>query len=108
MKKNFPVQFTIILLLGIFIAGCCNCGSVAEKNSVKGTIVIVGNEPFTKLALRMDNDKIVILDCPADLKKELWKAQGSYYSVLYSDVKVDEGTAVLKVEKAISINKDSK
>jgi hypothetical protein len=94
------------LLLMISFSACCNCGkNLDENNTVKGFITIIGNEPFTKLAIRTDENKTYILQVSKELKDELWKKQGSYYYIKYGDVKEVEGISTLVVEKVIPIIK---
>ena len=93
----------------ISFSACCNCGkNLDESNTVKGFITVIGNEPFTKLAIRTDDNKTYVLQVSKELKDELWKKQGNYYYVKYSDLREEEGVSTLVVEKVISINKEKK
>ena len=97
------------LLLIISFSSCCNCGKNLDKsNTVKGFITVIGNEPFTKLAVRTDDNKIYVLQVSKELKDELWKKQGNYYYVKYSDLREEEGVSTLVVEKIIPIIKEEK
>ncbi len=102
IRKLVPLFF---LLISIGFAACCSCGG--ENNTVKGIITIVGNEPFTKLAVKLENNKNYILDCSEELKQELWKQQGNYYAIQFSESKMVDGLPVLVVEKAIQLNQNT-
>ena len=92
-----------IVIIALVVSACCNCGS-GEENIVKGIITVVGNEPFTKLAIRLDNNKAYILECKKDIEKELLKQQGNYYAIQFSSSRVEEGVPILKVEVATPLN----
>ena len=100
----------IVFLFGVtYFAACsCNCGdSDSQSNAVKGYIAVVGNEPFTKLAIQTDDNKTYILQCSKELHDELWKQQGRYYAVQYGDVRKEEGMDVLIVGKVIPVKKEN-
>lgn len=109
MKFSKLILVFPFLLLIISFSACCNCGKNLDENSIlKGFITVVGNEPFTRLAVRTDDDKIYVLQLSKELKDELWKRQGSYYSIKYGDIREEEGVSTLIVEKVIPIIKDEK
>lgn len=105
MKKKILLSLITLTLFSIGLSACCNCGE-NDKITLKGEIVIVGNEPFTQLALKLDNSKIYLLECDDILRKELWNKQGSRYAIEYTESRVDQlGMPVLMVESALPINK---
>ncbi|MCX7798696.1 MAG: hypothetical protein N2249_08755 [Melioribacter sp.] len=101
------------ILLGIFIifipvifSSCCSCKKIGlEENFIKGYITVVGNEPFAKLAIKTDNDKLFILECDNELEKELYKQQGNYFYIQFSETKTVMDMPVIKVINAIPIRK---
>jgi len=106
--KKKLIIFSIIAI-SIYLTACCNCGKgIATEKSVRGTITVIGNEPFTKLAIKTDDGKIFILQCSKELNDELWKKQGSYYYVQYGDMREESGTSAVIVEKVIPIVKETK
>lgn len=105
MKKSFIL---FLLFTAVFISACCNCGKSDEERTVKGVITVVGNEPFAKLAIRLDNDDAFVLQCTKELEKELMGKQGSHYSILYYESKTVEGVPVLVVAKALPLNQENK
>ena len=74
-----------------------------DSNTVEGVITVIGNEPFTRLAVRTDDNKIYILQVSKELKDELWKKQGNFYYIKYGELRKEEGVSTLVVEKVIPI-----
>lgn len=107
MKIVYKALFTVLILaIAVITHGCCNCGqNIAEGSAVAGKITIIGNEPFTKLAVITDDEKVYVLECSEELKKELWTKQGDLYLINFSDLKVVEERDVLVVEKVMPIKK---
>ncbi len=100
----------MFFLLGAFYFAACSYkygDAGSQSNAVKGFIVVVGNEPFTKLAIKLDNGKNYLLDCSEELKKELWKQQGNYYTVQFSKSRMEGGVPVLVVEKVTPLNQNT-
>ncbi len=100
MRKFFTFYFSFILflLIAVFAAGC-SAKETMDSKMITGEIQVVGNEPFTRLALR-NKDGIFILDCPADLKDTALKNQGRTANVYFSGISTsEESLKVLKVEK---------
>lgn len=102
------ILLTIFILLSpLIFSSCCPCQKMStDKNIVNGYITVVGNEPFAKLAIKTDDDKIFILDCDNELEKELYKQQGNYFSVQFSESRIVMDVPVIKVVKAIQIRKE--
>lgn len=97
------------VFLSAFVLNACSCGcGKAEENSIKGFITVIGNEPFTKLAIKADDGKYYVLLSSKELNSELNKKQGSYYLIQYGEKRTEENNEVLIVEKAIPIKNDSK
>lgn len=89
----------INILLLISLTGCT--GSNTSEKIVTGTIYISGNEPFTYLALKSDDDKYYKLDYNDELKKELWTMQGQVVKLEYSDIIDTEQGQVAKIIKIL-------
>ena len=108
---RYPVtQFFFIIVLTVFIASCsCNLEKkTGDVNFLKGFITVVGNEPFTKLALRTDDNQIFLLQVSDELKEQLWKEQGTYYYITYSDLRKQEGVTTIAVEKVHPLHQETK
>jgi len=103
MKNNiFMVLLfsAVILFAGIF-SGCSS--SIAIQNPVVGIVQMVGNDPFIKLAVNINNKDIYFLECTKELQAELIKNQNRVFEIVYSDVKKTSEGITLVVEKAVQI-----
>lgn len=49
-----------------------------------GRIEVIGNEPFTKIGLRVDQSHLFLLKAPKDLEKELTQHQSELIKLYYS------------------------
>jgi hypothetical protein len=112
MKRYIRIILPLFLIVAAFTlysACSCKCGKNKDgDNTLKGYITVVGNEPFTKLAIRTDDNKIFLLQLSNELKEKLWKEQGTYYYVTYGDLREQEGVATIVVEKVVPLNKETK
>jgi hypothetical protein len=61
--------------------------TASEKKTFTGTLKVVGNEPFTSLALQTSTGKTFILQCPSNLRRILLNHQGYQTTVWYDSVK---------------------
>ena len=96
-----------LVLLTFLLSACCNCGSNNE-NIVKGVITMVGHDQFSRLAVKLENNKAYLLDCSKEIEDELMKNQGNSYAIQFSSIKLEDGVPVLKVEKIAKINPSTK
>jgi hypothetical protein len=69
--------------------------SADEMRTVVGTVHVIGNEPFTRLALEMENKRVFVLECSNTLRAMLLTKQGQVVRVHFRKIKaVPEGEAV--------------
>jgi len=112
MKRYIRIILPLFLIVAAFTlhtACSCNCGKTDDtENTIKGYITIVGNEPFTKLAIRTDDNKTYVLQVSKELKNELLKRQGNYYYIKYGDLREENGISTIVVEKIIPLNNETK
>ncbi|MEJ5351021.1 MAG: hypothetical protein WHS65_05455 [Melioribacteraceae bacterium] len=109
MKLKNILLIIVFGTLPLIISSCCGCKKIAaEEKIVKGYITVVGNEPFAKLALKTDEDKIYILKCSKELEEELYKQQGNYYTVEFDESRIEMDVPVINVIKAIPLEKENK
>ena len=73
----------IYILFVCFLINSCSADTVLSKGFIDGQIMIVGNEPFTKLAVYVDTNHSYILECTEKLKNKLWEKQGVYLRVYF-------------------------
>lgn len=83
-----------VYLIAILIFGCSS-----GKESIEGTICVVGNEPFSKLALQVDSVTLYKLEVSKEEKDILWKNQGRKAKINYTEVDSTELPKTLKVIK---------
>ncbi len=66
-----------------------------EQGELNGKVAVIGNEPFTKLALELDDRNSIVLLCPPEIEKYLRGHQGQQARVTYDGTsQVPEGQAV--------------
>ncbi|MEW6652355.1 MAG: hypothetical protein AB1394_02685 [Bacteroidota bacterium] len=98
----------IYVVVSAFYLNACRCPcNKMESGTIKGFITVIGNEPFTNLALKTKDGKFYILKSSKELNAELNKQQGSYYLIHYGEKRTEENNDVLIVEKAIPIKNNS-
>jgi hypothetical protein len=101
-KAVFPI--IIFILMAITLSACCNCGqSSSDDNKLRGVITMFGNEPFTGIGIKTDDNTNYALICSKELNAELINSQGKYYLIQYSEKKEANGVISVVVEKAIPI-----
>ena len=113
MKKTLIINIISLFILFILLYGCsASSNSASNENDKDGTdfvtgkILMVNNEPFSKVALVTDKS-VYLLDCPEDMRNALYQHQGMTAKVYYTSYSVnDESIKVLKVEKVEIANKE--
>lgn len=104
------IAFFVITIFSVFLLSCSSqkeADNKIEQEEIKsevisGIIMLVGNEPFTKLAVMVDDTTTYILNAPEEIEKELKMNQGNYYSITYKDNGKSprgETIEVIKIEK---------
>lgn len=70
-------QRMVIALLALMVASCCPARLAQEGPGVRvGTVVIIGNEPFTAPGLQRADGSILRLSCSKELERTLRSVQG--------------------------------
>lgn len=70
-----------------------------DDKKVSGTVKVIGNEPFTSLALQTAEGKTYVLQCSSNLRTVLLNHQGYQTTVWYDSVKqVLNGKALHVIE----------
>jgi hypothetical protein len=93
------LRHTTFLLACIALVVMCGCGSTTvplrEQGELRGKVCVVGNDPFTKLAIAIDERQNIILLCSPDVERYLRGHQGEPAKVDYNGTElVPEGQAV--------------
>ncbi len=110
MKMTTPLVMSLALLGGAgLLSSCCSCpdrsavqaasAATVAPDTLVGTIWVIGNEPFTRLALKTADDTMVVLLCPPAVEANLRSHQGQTARVFYAgEDRVPEGRAVRVTE----------
>jgi hypothetical protein len=102
---KIPVIISFSILFAILLFGCSASNSTSNENDDNGTnfvtgqILMVNNEPFSRVAI-VTEKSVYLMDVPEDVKKTLYQNQGRTAKVYYSGYSInDESVKVLKVDK---------
>ena len=108
-QKLLFTNLSLVIVLSTLLILSCSSSKNCENDLTyhTGTITVVGNEPFTILALQVSGDETYILDCDEELTRKLWKEQGRTYKVGFCKTeKRSRGTALIVIEAEPAENKD--
>ncbi len=91
------------LAMSLFIFGCRSTQvSLQEEGELQGKVYVLGNDPFTKVALALDDRNSVVLLCQSDVEHYLRSHQGERARVSYKGTsQVPEGQAVQVISAEI-------
>ena len=99
--KNLKI-FIAFLLISLFSA--LGCSSSKKDNNVEknlsGKIEVVGNEPFTHLAVRVGAEKTYILQCDSTSKNLLEQNQGKRVKIFFKSIDESQKPNIIVVERA--------
>lgn len=96
----------IIVFISLFVILLISCSekrvenTTPPKDSILGKIVIVGNAPFSKLALQINDSTIYILECTNAVKDSLINNQGELYKIYFSKILETEMDTKIIVTRA--------
>lgn len=92
----FPQAFLSTCLLILFISCCSSKKTSTVVQTVIGTIQVIGNEPFTQLALETEDGTVYLLKAEGDIIEELFKHQGQFVKIQYKGIEeLPEGKSIL-------------
>lgn len=97
------------VVLSFILVSCCSSSKTCKKELTyyTGTITVVGNEPFTNLALQVEGEETFLLECEEELAAQLWKEQGAEYKIGFCETKKKSRGTALIVVKAEQIQKEN-
>ena len=90
MKKFIPFSSKVLMIIMIMVLillageGCSGGNEAMEIKTASGTIVIVGNEPFTYPALQIADDEIYVIDCSKEDRQTFFENQGKQFTIYYN------------------------
>ncbi len=85
---------TIFFIIVVLLFGCSSA-----KESMEGTICIIGNEPFTDVAIQVDSALVYKLKASPEVLKELSGNQGKKIKISYCEIDSANSPRTIKVEK---------
>lgn len=74
-----------LLLIPVLVLSC-RTHKEAIRGTVKGTVYVIGNEPFTSLALEVSAGTVYRLSASLEARQNLLALQGRKVEVLYSKI----------------------
>ncbi len=94
------------LIPALFLAAllCVGCGSSKTVFDVPqrmiGEIMVVGNEPFTRLAVRAETGELYLISCNEEIRQLLLLHQGKIAELFYNELQNKRSGDEMKVIKA--------
>jgi hypothetical protein len=79
----------LLVLTAVFLASGCatSRGTFDPPRTMSGQIMVVGNEPFTRLAVQVEHEKVYLIHCNDSTKKLLMSHQGRIAQLVYSEIR---------------------
>lgn len=82
----------------LLLASCFSSKTIFDiPQKVTGEIMVVGNEPFTKLAVRTASDKVYIIRCDRENRQILLSHQGKIAELAYNEIQKTRGGEEISV-----------
>ncbi|MGD8781724.1 MAG: hypothetical protein PVH88_22505 [Ignavibacteria bacterium] len=98
--KGYIFSIIFVFLLTSLLAGCSSKNETLNLKKIEGTIIIVGNEPFTQPALKVSDDKSYIIECSEEERKILFNNQGEKFVIYYNILSNGPNGETLKMVKS--------
>jgi ABC-type sulfate transport system substrate-binding protein len=105
-KMNKHILVLCLLLAVSIHAGCASSKTVFNTpQQIIGEIMVIGNEPFTKLAVRVDGGKTYLINCSDELRKSLLSHQGKITEIFYNEIEKKNSGDEITVTKINLLSK---
>ncbi len=90
------VMLALLAMAGLAAWTCASSDDTAgQAKTIVGKIQVIGNEPFTSLALETPAGTMYVLHCEADVQKMLLQRQGQSVKIHFKEFeKVPSGQAL--------------
>ncbi len=85
---------------------CASSDKTTDMKELVGQVVVVGNEPFTNLALQVSPSLNYILECNSSMRDTLLGNQGKWVKIFYNKIDEKNNLKTIKVEKAEILSKN--
>jgi hypothetical protein len=91
--------FIIMILPALLLPNGCSSHKETTRGTIQGTVFVVGNEPFTTLAVEVSQGKMYRIASSADIRQHLLALQGKKVELQYSSVDTTAEGIMLQVER---------
>jgi uncharacterized protein YcfL len=91
--------FIITLLPALLLTNGCSSHKETTRGTVQGTVFVVGNEPFTALAVEVSQGKMYRIASSAEIRQHLIALQGKKVEVEYSRIDTTAEGITVQVER---------
>lgn len=98
-RNRFVVTRIVVLLTMAMIGVTCAGEKEAAKGTIQGTIYVIGNEPFTSLAVEVSEGRMYRLSTSTETRQRLLALQGRKVMVEYSRIDTTAEGITLSVDK---------
>ena len=89
-----------ISLIGMLLWSCSSSRIVFEvPQKVVGEIIVVGNEPFTRLAVRTEDGESYLINCDDEIRASLLSHQGKIVEIFYNEIQKKSSGEEIKAVK---------
>jgi hypothetical protein len=78
--------FSVLFICVIIISCSTSKPIIAKEGKIFGYVHVIGNEPFTKLALFTQDNTTYLLKCPVEIEQKLNRKQGQLIHIKYSNL----------------------
>jgi hypothetical protein len=106
MSESFPlwkaplrVLFILTIFPAIFVTNGCSSHKETIRGTIQGTVFVVGNEPFTALAVEVSQGEMYRIATSSDVRQHLLALQGKKVEVQYSRIDTTAEGITLRVER---------
>lgn len=101
------VQKVVIVMLAVMVVSCCPARQAQEDpGALIGTVVIIGNEPFTVPALQTADGAIHRLSCSKEMERTLRSVQGK--RVRLAGSKGDTSAQEMRITDVVVLTEEHK
>ncbi len=102
--STYKFLFLITAMLGL--GACAASQDTTGMKELVGQVIVVGNEPFTDLALQVNPSLNYILDCNSKTRETLLGNQGKWVKIYYNKIGKKNNLTTIEVEKAQILTKE--
>ena len=97
MMNKVSLRKISFFILAALLSSCFLWRTDPAPQSMTGTVQVIGNHPFEKLALFTENGYVVVIHAPKQLCDEMMQLQGRTIIVRYTTIQHSDGMDELNV-----------